>query len=96
VAAAPGFRETLRAPEKRQFEDGGAITVPVRVAFGSRDRVLLPGVARGRDQLPDHTRWVTVPGCGHLAMFDEPGAVVTLLLASTDPAAAGGLGDPVR
>jgi hypothetical protein len=73
VAAAPGFRETLRAPEKRQFEDGGAITVPVRVAFGSRDRVLLPGVARGRDQLPDRTRWVTLPGCGHVPMFDEPG-----------------------
>jgi hypothetical protein len=60
-------------PEKRQFEDGGAITVPVRVAFGSRDRVLLPGVARGRDQLPDRTSWVTLPGRGHLAMFDEPG-----------------------
>jgi hypothetical protein len=41
--------------------------------FGSRDRVLLPGVARGRDQLPDPTRWVTLPGRGHLAMFDEPG-----------------------
>jgi pimeloyl-ACP methyl ester carboxylesterase len=64
--------------------------------FGSRDRVLLPGVARGRDQLPDRTRWVTLPGCGHVPVFDEPGAVVKLLLASTDPAAAGGLGDPVR
>jgi pimeloyl-ACP methyl ester carboxylesterase len=38
MAAAPGFRETLRALEKRQFEDGAAITVPVTVAFGSRDR----------------------------------------------------------
>ena len=96
MAAAPGFRETLRAMEKRQFEDGAVITVPVTVAFGSRDRVLLPGVARRRDQLPDQARWVTLSGCGHIPMFDDPKAVVELLLAATDPATAGGLGDPVR
>jgi pimeloyl-ACP methyl ester carboxylesterase len=96
MAAAPGFRATLRALEKRQFEDGAAITVPVTVAFGSRDRVLLPGVARRRDELPDQTRWVTLQGCGHVPMFDDPQAVVGLLLASTDPATAAGLGEPVR
>jgi len=96
LAAAPGFRKTLRALEKRQFEDGAAITVPVTVAFGSRDRVLLPGVARRRDQLPDQTRWVTLSGCGHVPMFDDPEAVVDLLRAATDPATAGELGQPVR
>jgi pimeloyl-ACP methyl ester carboxylesterase len=96
MAAAPGFRETLRALEKRQFEDGAAITVPVTVAFGSRDRVLLPGVARRRDQLPDQTRWVTLPGCGHVPMFDDPAATADLLLRASDPATAGTLGDPVR
>jgi pimeloyl-ACP methyl ester carboxylesterase len=96
MATAPGFRETLHALEKRQFEDGAAITVPVTVAFGSRDRVLLPKVARRRDQLPDQTRWVTLSGCGHVPMFDDPQAVVDLLLASTDPATAAALGEPVR
>jgi pimeloyl-ACP methyl ester carboxylesterase len=96
MAAAPGFRETLRALERRRFEDGAAITVPVTVAFGSRDRVLLPGVARRRDQLPEQTRWVGLPGCGHVVMFDDPGAVVDLLLATTDAATAGGVGEPIR
>jgi pimeloyl-ACP methyl ester carboxylesterase len=96
LAAAPGFRETLRALEKRQFEDGAAITVPVTVAFGSRDRVLLPGVARRRDQLPDQTRWVTLPGCGHVPMFDDPAATADLLLRASSPATSGTLGDPVR
>ena len=96
MTAAPGFRETLRVLERRQFEDGAAITVPVTVAFGSRDRVLLPGVARRRDQLPDQTRWVTLPGCGHVPMFDDPQAVVDLLLTSTDPATAAAVGEPVR
>ena len=54
MASAPGFRETLRALEKERFTGGGEITVPVTVAWGTRDRVLLPGVARHRDQLrPD-------------------------------------------
>ena len=48
LATAPGFRETLRALEKTRFTDGAAITVPVTVAFGTRDRVLLPGIARHR------------------------------------------------
>jgi hypothetical protein len=47
--------------------------------------VLLPGVARRRDELPDQTRWVTLSGCGHIPMFDDPQAVVDLLLRSTDP-----------
>jgi hypothetical protein len=72
MTAAPGFRETLRVLERRQFEDGAAITVPVTVAFGSRDRVLLPGVARRRDQLPDQTRWVTLSGCGTFRCSTTP------------------------
>ena len=96
MAAAPGFRETLRGLEQRRFEDGAAITVPVTIAFGSRDRVLLPGVARRRDQLPDHTRWITLTGCGHVPMFDDPPAVIDLLLASSNPDTAGSLGQPIH
>ena len=59
------------------------------IAFGSRDMVMLPGIARRRDQLPDHARWVTLPECGHLQMFDDPAAVVELLRASPTPVAAG-------
>jgi pimeloyl-ACP methyl ester carboxylesterase len=96
MAEAPGFRETLRALESERFTDGAAITDPVTVAFGTRDRVLLPGVARHRDQLPDQTRWVRLRGCGHVAMVDDPAATADLLLRASDPDTAGGLGDPVR
>ena len=76
--------------------DGAAITVPVTVAFGSRDRVLLPKVARRRDQLPDQTRWVTLFECGHIPMFDDPAATADLLLQARDPATAGTLGEPIQ
>jgi pimeloyl-ACP methyl ester carboxylesterase len=85
MAAAPGFRETLRAAESTGFRDGAAIGVPVTVAFGSRDRVLPPVVARRRGELPAQTRWIKIKGSGHIPMFDDPRAVVALLLYSTGP-----------
>jgi pimeloyl-ACP methyl ester carboxylesterase len=85
MASAPGFRETLRAAERTSFRDGAAIDVPVTVAFGSRDRVLPPVVARRREQLPAHTRWVRISGSGHIPMFDDPRTVVALLLHTTGP-----------
>ena len=96
MAGAPGFGPTLRALEKRRFTGGAEIAVPVTVAFGTRDRVLLPGVARHRDQLPDQARWVRLRGCGHVPMWDDPAAVADLLLRASDPDDAPGLGSPVR
>jgi pimeloyl-ACP methyl ester carboxylesterase len=82
MATAPGFRATLRGLEKHRFTGGDEITVPVTVAFGTRDRVLLPLVARHRDQLPQQTRWVRLRGCGHVPMFDDPKATADLLLGA--------------
>jgi pimeloyl-ACP methyl ester carboxylesterase len=96
MAGAPGFRETLRALEKERFTGGDAISVPVTVAFGTRDRVLLPWVARHRDELPAQTRWVRLRGCGHVPMVDDPAATADLLLRASDPDTAPGLGAPVR
>jgi pimeloyl-ACP methyl ester carboxylesterase len=96
MATAAGFRETLRALEKTRFTHGAAITAPVTVAFGTRDRVLLPGIARHRRQLPDQTRWVRLRGGGHLPWLDDPDAVADLLLRAADPTTAPEVGRPIR
>jgi pimeloyl-ACP methyl ester carboxylesterase len=96
MATSPGFRESLRGLEKTRFTGGADITVPVTVAWGTRDRVLLPVVARHRDQLPPQTRWVRLRGCGHVPMFDDPLATTELLLKASDRATAPGLGKPLR
>ena len=83
MATAPGFRETLRAAERTSFRGGDDIHVPVTVAYGTRDRVMLPSVDRRRGELPAHTRVVRLPGCGHIAMFDDPPAVAALVLESS-------------
>ena len=61
---------------------GGAITVPVTVAFGDRDWILLKQWQR-RNELPAHTRWVEKHGWGHVPMWVDPVGVSQLILDGT-------------
>lgn len=82
MRGAAGFRPIARAA-RRGYEFRGAPTVPVTVAWGDRDRILLPrqaGIARAR--LP-HAEHVTLPGCGHVPMSDEPALLAETILATT-------------
>ena len=57
--------------------------VPVTVAWGSRDRILLPVQAlRARERLPA-ARHVTLDGCGHVPMSDDPPLVAGVILQTT-------------
>ena len=81
--SCPGFEATLAATNTRHYQAGATIDTPVTVAFGSRDLVLLPHQSRHLDQLPAGTHLQTLPGCGHVPMFDDPAAVTALIVAST-------------
>ncbi|MFI5779753.1 alpha/beta fold hydrolase [Nocardia sp. NPDC051570] len=63
-----------------RFEGGQRLRIPITVAFGSHDLMLLPTVSQHRDQLPPHTRWVTLPDCGHVPMSDAPELVARTIL----------------
>jgi pimeloyl-ACP methyl ester carboxylesterase len=65
-----------------RWHRGRSIEVPITVAFGDRER-LLPRSARLRGELPAHTRWVTLPGCGHRPMSDAPDLVAGVILEGT-------------
>ncbi len=56
---------------------------PVTVAWAEFDRLLLtkPQSARARERLPT-ARHVTLPDCGHLAMFDDPALVAETIRAA--------------
>lgn len=50
----------------------GTPVVPTTVAWGTKDRLLLPSQAQvARERLP-HVRHVTLPACGHVPMLDNP------------------------
>ena len=82
----PGFEATFRATTRESFAGGRQIAAPVTVAWGGRDRVLLPRLARFHDELPPQTRWLTLAGCGHVPTYDAPDLVARTILSGTHPA----------
>ncbi|MFH8493382.1 alpha/beta fold hydrolase [Streptomyces coeruleorubidus] len=79
LARAQGFSETLRSGRSVQFTDD-IVGTPVTVAWGSRDRLLIPrqGV-RAKSVIP-RARLVRLPGCGHVPMNDDPALVARVVL----------------
>jgi pimeloyl-ACP methyl ester carboxylesterase len=57
----------------------------VTIAWGTRDRLLIPRQAeRARRMLP-WARHVPLRGCGHLPFHDDPAAVARVILAGATP-----------
>ncbi|MFF2778431.1 alpha/beta fold hydrolase [Streptomyces sp. NPDC058052] len=82
---ATGFHQTLAAGRTVLFRED-IPSVPVTVAWGTRDRLLLrrQGV-RAKRTIPG-ARLVRLPGCGHVPMNDDPALVARVILdgSSTD------------
>ncbi|MFC8292428.1 alpha/beta fold hydrolase [Streptomyces sp. NPDC057242] len=80
LRGATGFHQTLAAGRTVLFRDDVSSSVPVTVAWGTRDRLLLrrQGV-RAKHALPG-ARLVRLPGCGHVPMNDDPALVARVVL----------------
>ncbi len=70
--------EGLRAP----FTGSGKIDVPCTIAYGDFDWVFPIGT-RKKSRAPAHSRWLRLPGCGHVPMWDNPNLVVHTILQGT-------------
>ncbi|MFF5703342.1 alpha/beta fold hydrolase [Streptomyces sp. NPDC012794] len=84
---ATGFERTLAAGGSVRFTDD-VPGLPVTIAWGTLDRLLLrrQGV-RAKHTVPG-ARLVRLPGCGHVPMNDDP-ALVARVILDTARAAAG-------
>ncbi|WP_228992311.1 alpha/beta fold hydrolase [Streptomyces sp. DH8] len=76
---ATGFHATMTAGRGAPF-DLNVKGVPVTVAWGTGDRILLrrQGI-RAKRALPE-ARLVRLPGCGHVPMNDDPALVSRVIL----------------
>ena len=58
--------------------------VPVTIAWSAKDRILSPANARiARQRLPQ-ARFMSLPGCGHVPMTDDPDLVARVLLEGSE------------
>ncbi|MER5407940.1 alpha/beta fold hydrolase [Streptomyces sp. NPDC002769] len=79
LAHAEGFAETLRAGISVQFTDD-VPGLPVTVAWGTRDRLLVRRQGIRAKQIIPRARLVRLPGCGHVPMNDDPTLVARVIL----------------
>lgn len=88
AALARDFANTERLPthirtrRSQRFTGGRDLSIPVTVAWAAEDK-LIPTAARRRDELPAHTSWLELAGCGHVPMWDNPGLVADTILTGT-------------
>ncbi|HET9074082.1 MAG TPA: alpha/beta fold hydrolase [Solirubrobacteraceae bacterium] len=85
--ASPSFAATLAAFSGYELRPDHAPTVPVTVAWGATDRLLIPRQAdRARERLPEATH-VRI-GTGHVPFTDDPEAVAATIWATVARARA--------
>ena len=94
LAGAPWFDETLPALRAFQFSEDRPIEVPVTVAWGAKDRLLLPRQARRAAHAIPRARVLMLNGCGHVPTWDDPEQVARVILegaaqAGSSPVATG-------
>lgn len=83
LADAQGFDATLRATTDRSFRLGRRLEVPLTIAWGEKDRLLVPRQAqRAAAELPG-ARVVMLPDCGHIPTYDDPELVARVILESS-------------
>ncbi|WP_394847119.1 alpha/beta fold hydrolase [Pendulispora brunnea] len=76
----PAFDETLDRVRGYAFANGHELRVPVTIAWGTRDYLLFPHQARRARRLLPDARHVSLRGCGHMPMGDDPKQVLDVLL----------------
>ena len=82
LIGAPAFDDVLAAFTGYVAPATAADGVPVTIAWGDKDRLLLTRQSRRAQRLLPRARHVIVPGAGHLMMSDQPEAVAEVVRAA--------------
>ncbi len=83
LAQAPWFDDMLPAVVADRFRGGEEMRVPVTIAWGEKDRLLLPRQARRAARGLPSARMLTLTGCGHVPTYDDPEQIATVLLVGS-------------
>jgi pimeloyl-ACP methyl ester carboxylesterase len=85
LRGSAAFIPTLRAGRRFAWT-GTPPTVPVTIAWGDQDRILPPRQAQRAARLLPNAHHLTLTGCGHVPMIDDPEQVARVILDTCDRA----------
>ena len=84
LATSPGFAATVTsALAAGTFRGGAEIAVPVTIAWGTHDWLLLPRQAPRAQRCIPGSKLVWLDGCGHVPTWDDPELVARVVLDNT-------------
>ncbi|HTZ65123.1 MAG TPA: alpha/beta hydrolase [Solirubrobacteraceae bacterium] len=94
--ASKHFPEHFSQTRRLRFLNGKSIPVevPIHIVWGDQDHIAGARRSRYTDQLPVHATVETWQRCGHMLMWDDPGAVLAAALALSAGSAAAAAGSP--
>jgi pimeloyl-ACP methyl ester carboxylesterase len=78
---ASAFDVTLPNTRRYRFRNGHELRVPTTIIWGRRDLILPVWQMRRARRLLPQARFVVLPGCGHMAMSDDPEQLVAEVIA---------------
>jgi pimeloyl-ACP methyl ester carboxylesterase len=64
------------------------LEIPLTIAWGKRDRILFPRQAKSAKKMLPQARFLSLPGCGHVPMADDPELIATVLMENSGTQAA--------
>jgi pimeloyl-ACP methyl ester carboxylesterase len=80
LASSPALAGTIDQALRERWDGDLPQGVPLTIAWGTRDRLLLPRQGERARWLLPHARFVPLRGCGHVPMSDDPELVARVLL----------------
>jgi pimeloyl-ACP methyl ester carboxylesterase len=90
AADCPAALPLLEEARRDGYPGVGEIDCPVRIAWGSDDRLLPFGdLSRRFEELVPQAEWIELEGAGHLPQIDHPRETADVILGATRAAGAG-------
>ncbi|MBB6376088.1 pimeloyl-ACP methyl ester carboxylesterase [Pseudonocardia eucalypti] len=77
---ASAFDEAMASARQFQWRSDPKPLVPLTVAWGERDKLMAPSQMINAEHRLQGAEFVRLPGCGHVAMNDDPGMVARVIV----------------
>ncbi|GAA5162163.1 alpha/beta fold hydrolase [Pseudonocardia eucalypti] len=77
---APAFDEAMASARQFQWKSDPKPLVPLTVAWGERDKLLSPRQMVNAQHRLQGAEFARLPGCGHMAMSDDPEMAARVIL----------------
>ena len=71
MARSKGYKHLWQGVRGRKLESQVDPTVEISVVFGDSDLTLPEELAQEKSLLPKHAKWIRVPNCAHVIMWNH-------------------------